>query len=258
MDAAVDEHGEQGVAHEDMVDAAPASLVLVGAPCALVPFALGRDVGEAHFLAEIGQGAVGGVVVEVAGHDDVPRTGEADGVDGLADALRHTHTVGAGGPLAVDTTGGVYHEHVQGVGIAGDATGIEDVAGGMAPWRRFDAQRPVAEHSEGERRPHECHVDATLVVARCHDILIACVAKWRAVEQVVHHAVVFHLGEHDHVGQCPVAPFAAAGDEFLCDIVDFAPIALAVPFAHRGGQILMVVLSLGVTVVEEVLTVELH
>lgn len=248
----------EGVAHQDMVEASPASAVLVGASCAVLPARFACNVGEL-VAAQPDERAVAGIVVEVAGHDDVrAAAGLADGVGGGDDALCHPQAVGAGGVLAADAAGRVHHHHVQRVASGDEAAGIQDVAGGMPALGGTHGDGVVGEQAEGEGGVEQGHVDAALVARPCHHILVAGVAQQRAAGEVVHHRIVLHLGEGHEVGQCPCLSLAAAHDDGAGDAVQLRPVAAAVPFPRRFGQILIVVLALVVSAVEEVLAVELH
>ena len=109
VNVAIDGALVQRPADEDMVETAPAALVFVGASGAMGARGGGGDVGKA-MLCEHHQGTVGGVVVEVACHnDECFSVAASDGVDGLGDALGYFQPIGAGGSFAVHPTGGVHH-----------------------------------------------------------------------------------------------------------------------------------------------------
>ena len=109
VDLSAADAGEQRGADQHVVDAAPSALKTVGALCAVSAASLGADVVEPA-VCQILQGGRVGIVVEVAGHDDLGISGQL--TDGLHEAVGHQPAVGARLPFAAIAAGGMDDENV--------------------------------------------------------------------------------------------------------------------------------------------------
>ena len=150
------------------------------------------------------------------------------------------------------------HEEMQGIYRRGEAFDIQNVARGRSSGHRWYAQGITLEQRKGERRIQKGHVDASTVGRMGHHIFVSGGAKQGTAGEITHNAVVFHLAQSHHIGQCPGRTFASAGDNLLTDAVQFLPIPRHRPMFGGIGQEFLIGFLWVVGAVEKIFAVELH
>ena len=239
---------------KNVVDALPLALVTVGAFHAICTSGIACEVADA-LAADLLEHWVIRAVVEVAGNKDLSIGGDGtDGVERQAEAVGNGLAERLRIALTTIATGGMNNKDVEGIARIDETTGIEDVTGGPHTFYGGHPQGITAEGCEGKWAIEQGNIDTSDVGGIGHQVFIAGIAQKRTVCQVVEDRIIFHFAEGNQIGNAVVA----GREQFLSNIVQFAPITLLRPVARGLWQILRIVLALVMTVVEEVFTVQLH
>lgn len=210
---------------KDMIEVAPLTMITIrrtGAMCALHSC---RDLYQPGGNQPAERG-VSGIIIEVAGYQDT-RFGRQppQGIDRRAQPLGYCHTCRPRYPLSSQTAGSMHHKDMKRVAIAEKAAGIKNVTRRTMIIRHLHPDAVPTEKTKRKRRIKQRHVNASLIRAVGHNIVITRPSQKRAAGEIEEHAVILHLRECHQVRDL----LLTAGKDLLPDPVHLPPITVRRP-----------------------------
>ncbi len=199
--------GQPGVGHDELVQAAPEVLVLVGAAQTLpregehqvVECVAGETFPELPYTQVVLHAFVGGVIVEIAGNQDLgARVAADERVHASAHHIGVFVPFGHGGGIAPVAGRPVVDEHVQRVARRELHHSIQDVAvAGERVEREDHRDFPTPQYPHATVAVEQCDIHPAAVGRVVMHIPVSALPQWRLVAQVFEYLFVFDLRKSD-------------------------------------------------------------